>query len=91
MRPRPNGGRAGARGYHYYEKRISHENRILSDRIMGVETPIPPIMIMPPPPKGRPRGGSMTDISKKHGTAPPCPGGALRRGALISVIFMVWV
>jgi len=27
----------------------------------------------------------------KHGIAPPCPGGALRRGALISAIFMVRV
>jgi len=27
----------------------------------------------------------------KHESAPPCPGGALRRGALISAIFMVQV
>jgi len=27
----------------------------------------------------------------KHGTTPPCSGGALRRGALISAIFMVVV
>ena len=26
-----------------------------------------------------------------YGTAPPCPGGALKRGALISAIFMVRV
>jgi len=45
-------------------RRISHENRILSDRIMGVEIFIPPIMIGAGDPDGAPRGGSMTDISK---------------------------
>jgi hypothetical protein len=34
--------------------RISHENRILSDRIMGVETPIPQNMIYAAAPDGAP-------------------------------------
>jgi len=35
---------------------------------MGADTPIPPIRIVPPPPKGRPRGGSNDKKIK-----PPCP------------------
>jgi hypothetical protein len=43
-------------------------------------------------PKVRPRDKSTTgSIVKKHGTAPPCPGGALKRGARRAVIFMVRV
>jgi len=35
---------------------------------MGMETPIPPVMIVAAAP-----GGSLTFISEKHRTAPPCP------------------
>ena len=49
---------------------------------------------MPPPPEGRPRGGSVRFISfisehqpagllTENLPAPPCPGGALRRGAIV--------
>jgi hypothetical protein len=37
-------GHGGARGRFNHLTMISHENCILSDRIMGVETPITPIM-----------------------------------------------
>jgi hypothetical protein len=45
-------------------RRISYENQILSERIIGVETPIPPIMINAAAPDGASRGGSTTDISE---------------------------
>jgi hypothetical protein len=35
-------------------QRISYENRIRSDKIMGVETPIPPIMIFAATPGRKP-------------------------------------
>ena len=45
---------------------------------------------LPPPPKGRPRGGSVTYNSKNP--FPPCLGEALRRGSIVYItIFMVWV
>ena len=40
---------------------------------MGVETPIPPIMICAAAPDGAPRGGSTTDISKKTPNCPAVP------------------
>ena len=43
---------------------------------------------MPPPPKGRPRGGSVTK-NYENVPAPPCLGEALRRVSLINtMIFM---
>jgi len=36
---------------------------------------------MPPPPKGRPRGG----FNDKNRPAPPCLGEALRRGTLLTI------
>jgi len=59
-------------------RRISYENRILSDRIMEVETPIPPIMIVAAAPDGAPPRRISNDISEKHRTArraPEGPGG----------------
>jgi hypothetical protein len=53
--------------------KVSDENRIFSNKIMGVETSIPPIMIYAAAPGGAPRGGSTTDISEKHTN---CPGRA---------------
>jgi len=67
---------------------------------MGVDTPIPPIMIDPAAPDGAPpRRINTVDFSEiflperleENRTAPPCLEEALRRGALISAIFMVRV
>jgi len=35
----------------------------------------------------------MTDISEKHRTAPPCPGGALRREAFVKIMmfFLIFI
>jgi hypothetical protein len=54
---------------------------------MGVATPLPPIMICAAAPTGRHRGGSTTDISKKHRTAPPCRTEALRRVTIVIFTF----
>jgi hypothetical protein len=60
------------------------------DRIMGVETPIPPIMIYAAAPDGAPpRRINDCSLLKKHRTALPWLGEPLRRGTLISAIFMV--
>jgi len=40
------------------------------DRRMGADAPITPIMKLPPPLTGRPRGGSMTALSKKNTEMP---------------------
>jgi hypothetical protein len=37
------------------------------------------LMMTPPPPKGRPRGGSVTKKDLKNLPDPPCLGEALRR------------
>ena len=65
---------------------ISYENQILSDKIMGVETPIPPIIICAAAPGRKPPRRINDRSLKNHRTAPPCPGGALRRGALVKIM-----
>jgi len=44
---------------------------------MGVDTPIPPVMIYAAAPDGAPPRRINYWYFKKHRTAPPCPGGAL--------------
>jgi hypothetical protein len=53
---------------------ISHENRILSDTMMGVETPIPPFTMNAAAPEGTPPR-RISYVSKKH-SCPAVP----RRG-----------
>jgi hypothetical protein len=55
MRPRPKRGQGRRKGGDLiFEKRFSYKNRIFSDRIIGVETPKPPIMIYASSPDGAP-------------------------------------
>jgi hypothetical protein len=43
------------------------------------------LKLLDAPKASPPRGGSLTGISEKHRTAPPCPGGAFRRGTLVKI------
>jgi hypothetical protein len=62
------------------------KNGIFSDRIMGVETPTPPIMIFTAAPDGAPPRRIRDDNNiLKHYTAPPGLGEALRRGGLVNL------
>ena len=84
---------------------ISYENRILTDMMMGVETPIPPIARDAAAPKGAPRRLQLP-VSRKpdwplrasknlmvllpsHSCGIRRPVEALRRGAILPAIFMV--
>jgi hypothetical protein len=68
------------------------EIKIVQTGLMGVETPIPPVRLIPPPPKGRPRsglGGSNAFFVDKTDLAPLCPGDALKWGALTNLFFFL--
>jgi hypothetical protein len=61
----------------------------LLSQMMGVDTPIPPVMIDARRPEGRPAAGFMTVEENSlirpgsNHLAPPCLGEALRRGTLV--------
>jgi len=64
---------------------ISYENPILSETMMGVETPIPPFVMDAAVPDGAPpRAASLTGFPDLL-LPRRAPRGALRRGAIISV------
>jgi len=75
-------------------RRFSHENHA-GRYMMGADAPIPPLRQVPPPPRGLSRRLQFPVFPETE-LAPPCRTGALRRGALISIlrnspIFIVWV
>jgi hypothetical protein len=58
---------------------ISHENRILSYTMMGVETPIPPIEMDAVAPGGAPPRRLQFPVFPQTELAPPCRKEALRQ------------
>ena len=63
-------------------------NRSLPDLMMGVENSIPPFEMDAAAPKVAPRRPQLPDSWKPY--LPRCaPRGALRRGAIMSAVFMV--
>ena len=55
-----------------FARRICHENRFIPESMMGVDTPIPPVVMNARRPKRAPRGGFRT-VKERWEIEPSCP------------------